>query len=232
MADGVGIPITPISGMTRSEMATAVREMLAEVGSTHITGTAIYNAINRAQRKLNTDSGFNRQSYTLVTSTGVRDYELLGYVEDIYRVTYGSSRTRLEPTSKYELDRDSDGWEAGTAGTPYQYYIDGNYIGFDPKPSVATSVYITYLRTPDDLETHTAVPSWCPTRFHDTICKLAAFDLATSLDRANEENQPVAQRLYADYLEEARQLARLAGNRSREIIPTVTVTGYSSFRRL
>lgn len=122
--------------MNRGAMATAVRQRLNELGTTYVTGTIITDALKRANLKLNSDTEFNRADATLSIAGGSREVSLPTTVLEVYRVRLGtgSQRVRLTPASMGGLDRDNADWEAGTYGTPTQYYFDGNLMGFDPLP--------------------------------------------------------------------------------------------------
>ncbi len=127
--------------MNKNAMATATRQYLNEFGTTYVTGTILQNALDRAARKLNTDTEANRSDATISIAGGGREVSIPTTVLDVYRVRLGtgSQRVRLSPVSMAGLDRDNAGWEGGTYGTPTQYYFDGNIIGFDPLPRSRTA---------------------------------------------------------------------------------------------
>jgi len=219
------------TGMNRLTMVTAVRQLLNEVGGSYVTGTIIIDSLNRSQRRLNSDTQYYRVDSTLTSTTTSRTISLPMYVENILRVRWGSEKTRLEPTSLEALDRESTGWENATAGVPLNYYLDGGVIGFDPKPSTATSVYMYHVKTPSELANGTSVPSWIPTRFHDTIVIRAAIDIASGFDASNVTNNTRLQQWYASYQEDVKDIKTIANSRSKEYSSRITVTGYGQFRR-
>lgn len=227
-----GSPVTPLTGMTRIEIATAVRTYLNEIGSTLMSGTVINNQINASCRKLNTDTDWNRQEYQITLTTSVQKYDIRGDMETIYRVTHGASRKRLDETSIAMLDIEDSDWESATAGTPTQFAVDGMNIFLIPKPDCSGTIYVWGTQTPADMTTHTAVPTWCPTRFHDTIAKLTAIDLATSqMADGQDVSNTRLQRLYTDYVQEVKQLRDLLNNRQINRVGRIIPTGYSTYRR-
>ncbi len=134
-------------------MATAVRQYLNELGTTYVTATIVANALDRANRKLNTDTEYNRADATLSIKGGTREVGLPTTVLEVYRVRLGtgSQRVRLTPASMSGMDRDNADWEAGTYGTPTKYYFDGNLMGFDPLPRARSAWASSTLYALNDL---------------------------------------------------------------------------------
>jgi hypothetical protein len=219
--------------MQRAEIGTAVRNYISELGVGLVTGTIVTNAINRSMRRINQDARINRGDLTKSLQTGVREYALGGTIMDVYQVRLGtgSSRIRLKPTSRAALDRDSGNWEAGTHGTPSQYYLDGMYLGVHPKPGGTATAYIRCLQNPANLSNATSAPSWLPVFFHDTIAKGAAVDLANGFLGDTEKSTNRLSMLYQEYIKEVMELRRLATNRSREYQARITPKGYETFGR-
>lgn len=123
---------------SRSDIATAARSYLGELGAGFVTGTILTQAINRAQRRVNRDTTFNRSEATLSIKAGTREYSLPTAALDLYEVRLGTGADRkyLDPTSRSELRRDVGDWESATSGTSTEYWTDGMKIGFHPKPQV------------------------------------------------------------------------------------------------
>ena len=279
--------------MNRAAMATAVREHLNELGVTYVTGTILLSALGRANRKLNTDTEYNRADATMSIKGGTREVSLPTTVLDVYRVRLGtgSQRVRLTPASMSGMDRDNANWEAGTYGTPTKYYFDGNLMGFDPLPRAraawgsstlytlndivragtdngffykcttggtsgathptwpttlsgtvadgnavwqqigSSRVYLRALLNVPGLTNGTTSPTWLPNRYHDTISKGAAIDIAGGFDIDKASNQGRVITLYKQYQQEVAEIRRLAAHRSREYLPRITPTGYGTFRR-
>ena len=93
-----------------------------------------------------------------------------------------------------------------------------------------TRVYVNALHDVPAIRNGTGSPSWCPTLFHRTICKLAAVVVAGGYNAESEGSQPRLAKLYNEYLRERERLQALAANRSAEYVPKVSVRGYSGFR--
>lgn len=279
--------------MNRASMGTAVREQLNELGVTYVTGTILLGALNRANRKLNTDTEYNRADATVSIKGGTREVSIPTSVLEVYRVRLGtgSQRVRLNPASISGMDRDDADWEAGTYGTPTKYYFDGNLMGFDPLPRAraawagstlyalndlvragtdngffykcttagtsgathptwpttlsgtvsdgdtaweqigSSRVYLRSLLNVPGLTNATTTPTWLPNRYHDTIAKAAALDIASGFDIDKPSNQGRIMTLYKQYQEEVAEIRRLAAHRSREYLPRITPTGYGTYRR-
>jgi hypothetical protein len=94
----------------------------------------------------------------------------------------------------------------------------------------STWVYVRCLKTPTALGA-TAVPTWCPASFHDTIGKGAAIDVLGGFDAGGEESPVRLTSLYRDYLGEMTEIANYGQRRSREYTGRITLTGYGTFRR-
>jgi len=94
-----------------------------------------------------------------------------------------------------------------------------------------TRVYIRCLKDPDDLANGTSQPTWCPRRYHETIAKAAAIDIAGGFDAEGGGNETRLQKLYQEYLREVADMRRLAAHRSTEYTPRVKPSGYSTYRR-
>lgn len=221
--------------LSRGDIGTAIRHYMEEQGSTaYVTGTVIKNAIDRTQRRLNRETEYNRADVTIALQTSVREYTISGTTTKIYRVRLGTAKTKLDPTSIAKLDKDSEGWENATAGTPTEYYCEGPVIGFVPKPhstAAATVAYANCLRTPGNLTNATTVPTWCPGEFHDTIAKGGAIDLLGGFLATTEGAQVRTSWLYNEYLRDVQEMKQLATGRSQEYTGGFKPTGYASFRR-
>jgi len=222
--------------MNRSEMATAVRRTLNDFSTEFISTSQMYDALHEAAQELNEHAEVNRANTTVNLADRTREYSLSGGVMDIYRVRLGtgSSRRKLEPLSVAAFDRNHEDWESGTAGTPSRYYWDGSTIGFDPYPTstvAAATVYMRVLKDVPAFSNATSTPSWCPDRYHRTIVKKAAINLAGGPGADTDTNAVRLQKLYAEYLKEADKLKGLVRNRSREYQQSITPIGYGRFRR-
>jgi len=279
--------------VNRGTMATAVRHHLNDLGTTYVTGTILANALDRANRKLNTDTEYNRADATLSIKGGTREVSLPTTVLEVYRVRLGtgSQRVRLTPASMSGMDRDNADWEAGTYGTPTKYYFDGNLMGFDPLPRAraawasstlyalndivrpgtdnglfykcttagtsgathptwpttlsgtvsdgnaawkqigSSRVYLRSLVNVPSLTNATTTPSWLPNRYHDTIARGAALDIAGGFDIDKASNQGRIMTLYKHYQQDVGEIRALAAHRSREYMPRITPTGYKTYRR-
>lgn len=95
----------------------------------------------------------------------------------------------------------------------------------------ATWVYIRHLQDPTDLANGTSEPDWCPRRFHRTMAKKSAINLASTYGAADEAAGSRYQALYSEYMREAQVLRRLGAHRSREQVARITPTGYRTYRR-
>jgi len=118
--------------MNRSEMATALRRYLNELGAGYVGTTHAYDALKDAAEQLNRDANFNRANVVQTLSGGVQEYTFPGTVMDVYRVRIGAGtdRQRLKPTSAAASDVVDGDWEANMgSGTPTEYYTDGNTLG-------------------------------------------------------------------------------------------------------
>jgi hypothetical protein len=222
--------------MNRSNMATAVRNYLNELGTGEVTGTVIVNALDRSSRRINSTAKINKGDISIALQTGVREYSFPTAAMDVYRVRIGTgaNRKRLEPTSYASLDREYGDWEAATAGTPTKYYTDGMIFGVYPKPhstAAGTTVYVRCLQNPSPMANATTSPTWLPARWHDTIAKCAAIDLAGGFLSTTEGMEIKKSNLYQEYLEEVMQLKAISSDRSNEQTPRIRVTGYETFRR-
>ncbi len=133
--------------MNRAAIGTATRQITAQLGTGYVTGTILANAIDRAARRLNRESKYNKGDVSVGLTAGTQDITLSGTTLEVYRVRTGtgSHRKRLTPTDVHLLDKNSGDWEAATAGEPTEYYVDGKFIGFRPKPYRA-SLYATATR--------------------------------------------------------------------------------------
>jgi hypothetical protein len=220
----------------------ATRRYLGEEGQQYLTPDVLDEEINAAIHKLNADAKFNRTDVTIGLQTGVREYTIPSTVMEMYRVRYGSTKSKLNYTNTYELDRVNPGWENATAGIPVKYYVDGNLIGVDPKPNAtaaATVISIRCLKDPRSLGTSvagtasgaTGNPTWLPRRFHETIAKAAALSIAGGFDAEAQASTPKLQRLYNEYVAEVNQLTLLAQHRSEESRSHIVPTGYTTFSR-
>lgn len=288
--------------MNKGEIQTAARHYLFELNSNSmVTSTVMKRAFNRAQRRLNTDTQYNRTDATVSIKSGAREMSVPTTVMNIYRVRLGTStqRTRLEPTDPHALDRDDGDWEAGTCGTPTRYYTDGPYIGFDRKPRArskwtrshaysvgdlvipsasdngllyqckvagtsagtvaneptwpttidgttgegptsprlqwkqigSTLVYMRCLKNPVDITTVATAPTWLPVRYHDTLAKCMALDIAGAY-LADDQSSPIRHtNLYQEYLMEVKEMRDLAHRRTREYTGQLRPTGYETYRR-
>lgn len=94
----------------------------------------------------------------------------------------------------------------------------------------STRVYMLVLSDVPALSAATSVPVF-PTRFHHTIAKLAAINIAGGYNADSRGSQPRIAKLYQEYLAERDRLRALAANRTREYMPRVMVVGYDTFRR-
>jgi hypothetical protein len=170
---------------------------------------------------------------TLGLQTGAYEYTMPSAALDLYSVRYGSTKIKLDPTYRYELDRTSPTWESATSGVPTKYWTDGNKIGVYPKPNTtaaATVIHMRVLKDPDTLSTAADTPSWCPRAYHETIAIGAALDIAGGFD-AQADGTPVRmQTLYDKYLLQSKALADLAANRSHEFVSRMSPSGYGSLR--
>jgi hypothetical protein len=159
--------------------------------------------INAALHKLNADSKYNRADVTIALQTGVNEYTIPSTVMEMYRVRYGSAKSKLDFTTTYELDRTTPGWESATSGVPTKYYTDGNLIGVYPKPNTtaaATTIRIRCLKDPDSLATASDNPTWLPRRYQETVAKAAALSIVGGFDAEIQSSTPKLQRLYNDYI--------------------------------
>ena len=217
---------------TRAEIATAAREYLDEINAgVTVTGTIMTNAINRSQRELNRITEYNRLERTITTTTSTREYTMTGTHTKIYRVRYGPTYKKLDPTSVARLDNENPGWEGGTAGTPSGYYAHGPKFGLQPKPDATGTVYYNTLVTPANLSASGSSPSWCPNEYHDTLAKGVAIDLAGGQLATTDSSQNRAGWLYSQYMRDAQEMKRLAVRRSAEYTGGFKPTGYERFRR-
>jgi hypothetical protein len=219
--------------MIRSEIATAVRQHLAETGTGEVTGTILLGAIGRACRRVNRDAKVNRGDATLSLASGVGEYAMPSGVLDVYRVRIGTARTKLDATNAEALDRDYNGWEGAANGTPSLYYTEGNLFGVYPKPTAAaaTTAYVRGLLNVSAPANATGVPSWCPYAFHDTISKAAAIDIAGGFEAGKDFMDSRLEVLYREYLSEVSELKGLMEHRSTEQTPRLRPTGYGCYRR-
>ena len=220
----------------RSDIATAARDYLHEVDTIDVTPTVMARAINRSQLKLNADTGYNRADVTIAMQTGVWEYNIPTTALDVYsvRIGVGANRQKLDPTSKSMLDREYGDWESATAGTPTQYYLDGGKIGVHPKPhgvAAGTTLWAWSVKNPSSLSATGSVPTWLPIRYHDTIAKGAAIDIAGGFSATSEGSNSRIAKLYSEYLGEVREIRKLANARSKETTPTLSVRGYGTYRR-
>ena len=214
--------------MNLTGIRSAVRRYLGEQGSQFITSTILDEEINAAMRKLNSDAKINRSDLTIGLVTGVREYTRPSTMMEMYRVRYGSTKTKLDYISTRELDRTNPGWENATSGVPTKYYAEGNLIGVDPKPNVAAAATVLYVRClvdPSSLSTGGDTPDWMPRRFHETIAKGAALSIVGGYDAEAQTSSPKLQRLYNEYVEEANKLVVIGQNPSEETKSRVTPSG-------
>lgn len=280
--------------MQRSDIGTATRAYLGQIGVNYITGTILYAGINRAARKLNREAGLNRGDVTMTLAPGKREKTMQGTILEVYRVRLGTGleRVTLDVTDTSAKDRDADDWESGTAGDPVEYWTDGMVMGFEPKPFTwtiwdtatryatsayiipttdngfyykcqtagtsyttaptwpvtegshvtetasgpswsrenSTRVYIRCNRSVASMSTATSSPTWCPSDYHETIAKGAAWDIASGIDAENVSPARL-QRLYEEYLREKNEVKALAEGRSRHINKYLKPTGYESFAK-
>lgn len=223
-------------GLTRSQIGSAARYYLHEMNVDHITSTVMNANINMAQRDVNRDCRFYRGWLNIALQTGVRDYTLSGSAMEVLRgrIGTGANTKKLDATSLQDLDGDDANWEAGTAGTPTKYYIDGNTIGLDPMPHAAAAATVAHFRcvlSPADLAAATTQPTWCPNDYRDLISKKAAIITAYGYDGDDGPNQVRLQALYNEYARDALGLRKLAERRARDHQPRMRVTGgYDTYR--
>lgn len=214
--------------MNLTGIRSAARRYLGESGMQYLTASILDEEINAAMRKLNSDSKFNRADVTIGLQTGVREYTVPSTVMEMYRVRYGSAKTKLDWTTTYELDRTSPSWESATSGVPAKYYAEGNLLGVDPKPNstaAATVLHIRCLKDPSSLSTGGNSPSWLPSRYHETIAKGAALSIAGGWDAEAQASSPKLQRLYNEYIDEINNLVMLGQHRSEETKSRVIPSG-------
>lgn len=223
--------------MSLATIRSATRRYLGEEGQQYLTPAILDEEINAALHKLNRDAKYNRTDVTVGLDLAVHEYTIPSTVMEIYRVRYGTAKTKLNFTSLKELDRVTPGWETSATGVPNQYYVHGNMIGVFPRPNTAaaaTVIYINCLKDPNSLPTATAGtanPTWLPRSFQETIAKAAALSITGGYDAEIQASTPKLQRLYNEYMEEKNQLVMLGQHRTEEWKSHVVPTGYSSFSK-
>ena len=223
-------------GQTRSQIGSAARYYLHEINVDHVTGTVLNSNINLAQRDVNRDTRFYRGWLNIGLQTGVQEYSLSASAMEVLRghIATGANTKKLDATSLSDLDRDNADWQAATAGTPTKYYIDGNTIGFEPKPhgvAAAGTEHFRCVLSPADLASATTEPTWCPNGYRDLISKKTAIITAYGYDGDDGPNQIRLQALYNEYARDALGLRRLAEGRARDHQPRIRVTGgYDTYR--
>jgi hypothetical protein len=90
------------------------------------------------------------------------------------------------------------------------YYIRNNRIGFDPLPDQATTVYIYYRASPDDLVSDSQEPT-VPSRFHHMLANYAVTQCLRADGKIVEARE--FERLWKENLLEAKhQLASQLGD--------------------
>jgi len=215
-------------------MRSATRRYLGEQGQQYLTPSILDEEINAALKKLNRDAKYNRGDVTIGLQTGVYDYAMPSIAMEVYRVRYGSSKTKLDFTTLSELDRTISGWESATSGVPTKYYVHGNYIGVYPKPNTtaaATVIRVNCLKDPDSLSTASDNPTWLPRSYQETVSKGAALSIAGGYDAELQASSPKLQRLYNEYVQEVNQLVMLGQHRTEEWKTRVVPSGYQMFTR-
>ena len=137
--------------MLRSDIQTATRQFLNEINdTTYITAAVLVDAVKHTASELNAETKMNKADATVSIYSGARERTMAGTILEVYeaRLGTGTDRVKLDPTDRYALIRDDGDWEAGTAGTPTEFYTDGMLIGFNPKPRTRSAWAIsTYYAT-------------------------------------------------------------------------------------
>lgn len=130
--------------------------------------------------------------------TGIMD------VSEVVVSTAGGS-SRLEPTTRERITRDSPGWHETPAGTPTNFWIEPGYLYIWPNPINATTIRAyggisMELDAADDAEL-----LWIPANHHRTIGDLAAAMIAA----AHPGDAEMAARVQLLYAESEAGKARL-----------------------
>jgi hypothetical protein len=221
--------VAEVTTMSLTTIRSATRRYLGEQGSQYLTPSILDEEINASLHKLNSDAKFNRTDVTIGLQTGVYDYTIPSTVMEMYRVRYGSTKTKLDFTTLGELDRTVPSWESATSGAPTKYYVHGNLVGVYPKPNAAaaaTVIYVNALEDPNNLTTGGDNPTWLPRRYQETIAKGAALSISGGYDAEAQAASPKLQRLYNEYVAEVNQLVMLADHRTEEWRTRVRPSGY------
>ncbi len=157
--------------LTRVEIRNEIRKILNDTPYTNQqqrwSNSLINQRINLAQDDICSKTRCLRNTFTITTTTGVREYDLPDNLLIIERVAYLITGTtdawkKLEFSTLRTLDGESSEWENQGDGLPTKYCERGKHIVLKPTPSgthaKTDALYIDGYALGDSLTSDTSVP--------------------------------------------------------------------------
>jgi hypothetical protein len=176
--------------MTRSEIKTMIRNLLAESATDFFTDAKLNLAIYEACKQAAIDTNYIRVITTSTTSTeGTAEYSYPSNALGFFKICWDGDETELEYRTKSQLSNDYPDWRSDGNGTPW-CWTDGDTTGkfrLYPCPNITAKVIKMYsYNVPSDFSTDSASSDF-PDYFKAAIALYACYFLKLGDPDANQQ---------------------------------------------
>jgi inorganic pyrophosphatase len=141
--------------MNRLEIRSRFRQENPEITDRVLTDSVLNSWLQEANLNFCCLAFLIRKEDSFVSIVGQSSYDLSSYFTDFYEVDeypgggVSYDGTRLELTTKAELDNKRRGWRSNSNGTPKKYYRTGDILSFDRPADDDLTVSVDYYAVPD-----------------------------------------------------------------------------------
>lgn len=161
--------------MTRSELRTLVRNLLAESATGFYTDAKLNECLYESLIEAAKYTDYVRFVSTYTTTVGTAEYPLPAYFVFAKQVTWGANEDELDYVTQEELSQSLSSWRNSGNGIPAYWYLGDNTgtFGVYPKPATADTITLYWHGIPDDFADDDAHPP-LPVSLHRALAYKAA----------------------------------------------------------